>query len=143
VNYAVNNNVALDKALVWANQAVIQNTNFQTLSAKSNVQKALGNKVAADSAMDAALAVANEGQLNIYGYNLLSQKKYDEAIAVFILNTQKYPMSANSFDSLGEAYAIKGDKKNAITNFKKALSMNPPEAVKLNSEKYLKRLEAK
>jgi tetratricopeptide (TPR) repeat protein len=103
----------------------------------------LGNTVAADSAMYAALAVANEGQLNIYGYNLLNQKKYDEAISIFILNTQKYPKSANTFDSLGEAYAMKGDKKNAIINFKKALGMNPPEAVRSNSEKYLKRLEGR
>jgi tetratricopeptide (TPR) repeat protein len=142
-NYALNNNVSLDKALVWANQAVNQNANFQTLSVKSNVQKALGNAGGADSSMKAALAIANEGQLNAYGYNLLNQKKYDEAIDIFILVTQRFPRSANAFDSLGEGYAIKGDKKNAITNFKKALSMNPPEAVKANSEKYLKQLEAK
>jgi hypothetical protein len=43
---------------------------------------------------------------------------------------------------LGEAYATKGDKKNAITNFKKSLSMNPPANVKANSEKFLKQLGA-
>jgi len=42
----------------------------------------------------------------------------------------------------GEAYAAKGDKKNAIINFKKSLSMNPPPNVKANSEKYLKQLGA-
>jgi tetratricopeptide (TPR) repeat protein len=54
------------------------------------------------------------------------------------MNTKKYPKSANAFDSLGEAYATKGDKENAIKNFKKSLSLNPPANVKANSEKYLK-----
>lgn len=45
-------------------------------------------------------------------------------------------------DSLGEAYALKGDKKNAIKNFKKSLTLNPPQNVKDNSQKYLKQLGA-
>jgi cytochrome c-type biogenesis protein CcmH/NrfG len=58
------------------------------------------------------------------------------------MNTKKYPNSANTWDSLGEAYATKGDKPNAIKNFKKALSLNPPEGVKANSEKFLKQFGA-
>jgi predicted negative regulator of RcsB-dependent stress response len=73
---------------------------------------------------------------------LLNNKEYDKAIDIFILNTKRNPKSANTFDSLGEAYATKGDKKNAIANFKKSLSMNPPANVKANSEKFLKQLEA-
>jgi tetratricopeptide (TPR) repeat protein len=66
----------------------------------------------------------------------------DKAIEMFILNTKRYPKSANTFDSLGEAYTTKGDKKNAITSFKKSLSMDPPANVKANSEKFLKQLGA-
>jgi tetratricopeptide (TPR) repeat protein len=61
---------------------------------------------------------------------------------MFKLNTQRHPNSANAWDSLGEGCAMKGDKKNAIANFKKSLSMNPPANVKANSEKYLKQLGA-
>ena len=61
---------------------------------------------------------------------------------MFQLNTQRFPKSANTWDSLGEAYATKGDKKNAIINFKKSLTLNPPANVKANSEKYLKQLGA-
>jgi len=39
--------------------------------------------------------------------------------------TQRYPNSANAWDSLGEGYATKGDKKNAIINYEKALALNP------------------
>lgn len=92
--------------------------------------------------MDEALSMANEQELNAYGYQLLQQGDVDKAIETFTLNTKKFPKSANTWDSLGEAYFIKGDKKNAIKNFKKSLSMNPPANVKANSEKFLKQLGA-
>ena len=55
---------------------------------------------------------------------------------------KNHPESANAWDSLGEGYALAGDKQNAIANFKKSLSLNPPAATKANSEKYLKQLGA-
>jgi tetratricopeptide (TPR) repeat protein len=66
----------------------------------------------------------------------------DKAIEIFVLNTVKFPKSANAWDSLGEAYANKGDKKNAIASFKKSLSLNPAPNVKANSEKFLQQLGA-
>lgn len=92
--------------------------------------------------MTEAIAVATENELNTHGYTLLGQGDHDKAIAMFQLNTQRHPKSPNVWDSLGEAYATKGDKKNAIINFKKSLSLNPPANVKANSEKYLKQLGA-
>ena len=96
----------------------------------------------ADKIVADALALANENDLNNYGYTLLNQGENDKAIEILTLNTQRNPKSANAWDSLGEAYAIKGDKKNAIVNFKKSLSMNPSDGVKANSEKFLKQLGA-
>ncbi|NUM80078.1 serine hydrolase [bacterium] len=66
-----------------------------------------------------------EHVLNIKGYDLLSEKKYDEAIAVFIMNVFAYPESANAYDSLGEAYMNKGDKTLAIKNYEKSLELDP------------------
>ena len=87
-----------------------------------------------------AIAVANEVELNQYGYQLLAAGQTDKAIEMLALNAKRFPQSPNCFDSLGEAYVTKGDKKNAIANFKKSLSMNPPPNVKANSEKFLKEL---
>ena len=140
--YAVQNKVQLEKALAWANQAVAQNNSFGTLRVKSNVLKAMGDSVQADKIMKDGLAIATENELNQYGYQLLNQNSNDQAIAILSLATQRYPKSANAWDSLGEAYAIKGDKKNAIVNFKKSLSLNPNANTKANSEKYLKQLGA-
>jgi tetratricopeptide (TPR) repeat protein len=92
--------------------------------------------------MNDAMAIATEAELNTYGYQLLNAGQQDKAIDVFVLTTKRFPKSANAFDSLGEAYFTKGDQKNAIANFKKSLGMNPPENVKLNSEKFLKQMNA-
>ncbi len=141
-NYAVQNKVALDKALVWANQAVAQNNSFATLRVKSNILKQMGDSTQANAIMKDGLAIASENDLNQYGYQLLGQQNFDQAIAILTMATQRYPKSANAWDSLGEAFAIKGDKKNAVINFKKSLSLNPPAGTKANSEKYLKQLGA-
>jgi tetratricopeptide (TPR) repeat protein len=141
-NYALQNKTDYDQALKWIDQAIAQNNAFGTLSIKSNILKAQGKTAEADSMMSKATVIATENELNLYGYNLLNGGQQDKAIEIFILNTKKFPKSANTFDSLGEAYATKGDKKNAIASFKKSLSMNPPANVRANSEKFLKQLEA-
>jgi len=67
----------------------------------------------------------NEANLNAVGYNFLTAKKVDEAIAVFKLNVQLFPGSWNTYDSLGEAYAAAGNKDEAIKNYEKSIAMNP------------------
>jgi hypothetical protein len=141
-NYALQNKVNLEQGLKWADQAVGQNNSFNTLSLKSNILKEMDNTAESDKIMNDAMAIATENELNTYGYTLLGAGNNDKAIEVLILNTQRHPKSANTWDSLGEAYATKGDKKNAIINFKKSLSMNPPANVRANSEKFLHQLGA-
>jgi len=63
--------------------------------------------------------------MNAYGYQLLQQKKTDEAIEAFRKNVKDHPASWNVYDSLGEAYATKGEKKLARENYTKALNMAP------------------
>ncbi|HEV8366551.1 MAG TPA: alpha/beta hydrolase-fold protein [Pyrinomonadaceae bacterium] len=45
-----------------------------------------------------------EQLINQLGYQFLGNGKSEEAIAVFKLNIERYPMSANVYDSLAEAY---------------------------------------
>jgi hypothetical protein len=66
-----------------------------------------------------------ESQLNSFGYQLLQVGKVDLALAMLKLNAESYPESANVYDSLGEAYMIKGNKDDAITNYEKSLKLNP------------------
>lgn len=138
--YALQNKLNPEKALVWIDKAIGQNKSYTTLNTKAALLRQSGKTAEADKIQTDALAIATEAEINQYGYQLVNEKRYDEALKIMILNTERNPKSANAWDSLGEVYALKGDKANAITNFKKALSLNPPEAVKNNSEKYLKQL---
>jgi len=141
-NYAAANKINLEQAAKWSDQAINISRSFQTLQVKANIVRQAGKAEDADKLMKDAIALGSENELNAYGYNLMAQGQNDKAIEIFILNTTKFPASANAFDSLGEGYATKGDKSNAIKNFKKALALNPPAATKANSEKYLKQLGA-
>jgi TolA-binding protein len=140
--YALQNKTDLDRAMGWIDRAIAMNKNFQTLAVKSGLLRLQGKTADADQVMNGAVEIANENELNNYGYQMLNQGKQDKAIELLTLNTKRHPESANTWDSLGEAYALKGDKKNAITNFKKSLSLNPPANVRANSEKYLTQLGA-
>lgn len=141
-NYALQNKVNLSQAMTWIDRAIAQNRNFTTLTIKAGLLSEAGNTAEAEKLKKESLALATEAELNTYGYQLLGQSEYDKAIEILKLATDRFPKSANAWDSLGEAYALKGDKKNAVTNFKKSLAMNPPANVKANSEKYLKQFGA-
>jgi len=66
-----------------------------------------------------------EMELNRVGYQLLQMKKLAEAIEIFKLNVEMYPQSANTYDSLGEAYMTHNDKELSIANYKKSLELDP------------------
>jgi CubicO group peptidase (beta-lactamase class C family) len=66
-----------------------------------------------------------ESSINSLGYGLLSRKQTADAIRIFQLNVDLYPHSANTYDSLGEAYMAVGDKAQAAKNYEKSLSLNP------------------
>jgi len=66
-----------------------------------------------------------ESDINGLGYAFINAKKLDQAILVLKLNTEIYPDSFNTWDSLGEAYMDRGDKELAIQNYAKSLALNP------------------
>jgi tetratricopeptide (TPR) repeat protein len=141
-NYSLQNKANLEQGLVWIDKAIGQNKAFPTLVVKSGLLKESGRTADGDAVMAEALSLATETELNNRGYQLLNQSKHAEAIEIFKLTAERFPYSANAWDSLGEGYALSGDEKKAIASFKKSLKMNPPENVRVNSEKYLKQLGA-
>jgi tetratricopeptide (TPR) repeat protein len=118
------------------------NKNFNTLIAKAGLLQLQGKTTEYKKTQEEAIALGTNAELNAYGYQLLNAGSMDEAIYIFKVNTEKHSEDPNTWDSLGEAYFMKGDKENAIKSFQKSLSLNPPEAVKANSTKYLKKLGA-
>lgn len=66
----------------------------------------------------------DEGELNDFGYRLLNNKKFNEAISIFTMVVQTFPESSNGFDSLGEAYMKAGNKDEAIKFYKRSLELD-------------------
>ena len=80
-----------------------------------------------------------EAELNSWGYSLLGQKRIADALEIFRLNVYLFPRSANTYDSLGEAYAELGSTELAIKNYEQSLRLNPKNK---NAEQQLRELKA-
>ena len=83
-------------------------------------------------------AVLNETQVNAVGYWLVGRKRVEEAVEVFKMNVEDFPNSSNAYDSLGEAYMIKGDKELSIKHYQRSLELNPKNG---NAVEMLRRLQ--
>ncbi len=66
-----------------------------------------------------------EATINAMGYELLANGEVEAAIKVFDLNTQTFPLLANTWDSLAEAIMTKGDHETAIRYYRVSLRLDP------------------
>ena len=72
------------------------------------------------------LSEANiESGINTQGLKLIELKKFEDAIKVLTVNTQLFPNSWNTWDSLAEAYMQHGEEHIATGYFKKSIELNP------------------
>jgi len=66
-----------------------------------------------------------DAELIEWGYALLHAGQTAQAVEIFKLATLLYPSSWNAFDSLAEAYELRGDKPNAILHYQRSLQLDP------------------
>lgn len=64
-----------------------------------------------------------ETVINSFGYAALSQRKFEEALALFERNVQANPWSANAHDSLADGYAEAGRPLDASTASERAAAL--------------------
>lgn len=74
------------------------------------------------------VAKPEENAINLLAYGWLQSGRAMDALALFQWNTQIYPGSPNTFDSLGECQEILGKRQEAIESYTKAVQL----AVQLN-----------
>ena len=65
-----------------------------------------------------------ESDINVLGYRLLNDNQIESALAIFKLNTEEFPKSANTYDSYADALLAKGDSLQALENFKRCFEMD-------------------
>ena len=66
-----------------------------------------------------------EATINFFGYQALQQGQNDDAIALFKLNADTYPNSANCWDSYSDGLQAISDTTKAIECYKKVLEVLP------------------
>ncbi len=66
----------------------------------------------------------SERSLNNLGYAMLDEHPRD-AIVIFALNAEQFPLSGNVWDSLAEGYMAAGDRDRAVENYRKSLKLDP------------------
>lgn len=65
-----------------------------------------------------------EDYVNQWAYRLMAAGHPEQAIGLFMYNTEQWPKSWNAFDSLAEGYEHLGDTSRAITNYRRSLALN-------------------
>ncbi|MFN0173145.1 MAG: tetratricopeptide repeat protein [Saprospiraceae bacterium] len=82
-----------------------------------------------------------EDKFNQAGYNYLNRKQFEPAIQVFQLNTQLFPKSANTWDSLGEAHWKSGQMDKATECYNKAIELDPNGVTGENARNMLSKIK--
>ncbi|MBL7983893.1 MAG: DUF2911 domain-containing protein [Flavobacteriales bacterium] len=139
-HYAHEEKIAPEQAMKWVDISIARGANFENQTLKATLLEEGGKTAEAAALRKKMIDEATNAQLNTYAYTLMNQGKTAEAVKMFELNAKRHADDPNTHDSLGEGYMLAGNKQAAIKSFKKSLSMNPPEGVKANSIKCLKKL---
>ena len=67
----------------------------------------------------------SENGINSFGYDLMGDERFEDALVIFKLNTELYPDGWNTYDSLGECLLKMGKQEEGIAAYKKSLELNP------------------
>ncbi len=148
-NYAVSNNIALDKAEQWANAAVsgpfVGQENYSTLSAQANVLLARGKSNEAKEVMKKAIfhPTANVFQIHQTGRALIAQDKDELALQVFKWNAERFPDTWPINVGLARGYSANGNYSKATKHAEMALKKAPNQLNKDSLEAAIEKLKNK
>ncbi len=140
--YYLTSKINLDEALKDEDQSIQLEARFDNLMSKSKILEAMGRKDDATAARNQALELASAQQLYFYGRQLQSEKKQEEAFAVYRANAKKFPDYWTLHVGLARVYSGQGDFDNAVKEIQVALT-TAPDSNKSNLEHYVKRLQSK
>ena len=97
---------------------------FWTLVYRGDLTKATEYADAA-RARDPKVFLFPEADMNFAGYEQLQAGNAKAAVALFKMNVDAYPASANAQDSLGDGYVADGQPALALQAAQKCLTMDP------------------
>ena len=118
------------QSIVYSIKKNIAKSSYEQLTAFFDRAKL--NKAAYD------FSSGGESDINALGYVLLNENRLKDAIKIFRLNVREFPLSANVYDSLAEAYEDDGNRDLAIQNYRRSVELNSKNT---NAVEHLKKLD--
>lgn len=110
-------------APIYAPEAEVMDRLAPVYATRNPLRLARAYRAMGDYGLPAADIV--ESSINAIGYEYLENGEIDEAFWVFELNTETFPLSANTWDSLAEAAMSKGNHEAATRYYRRSLELNP------------------
>ena len=142
--YCFTKNINLEEALQWSKKAIDGTGGQKTYITLRNLATAyekLNRIPEADSTMNEALQIATANQYTAYGRQLITQKRVDKAMEVFMANQKRYGDVFGVNNGLMSGYAAKADFKNAIKFAERAMAQTPNETAKKQLEGQIGKLK--
>jgi tetratricopeptide (TPR) repeat protein len=142
--YCFNKNINLEEALQWSKRAVDgfggQKT-YITLRNLATAYEKLNRIAEADSVMNEALLIATANQYSAYGRQLITLKRADRALEIFLASQKRYGDLFGVNNGLMSGYAARGEFKNALKYAIKAMAQAPTDAAKKQLEGQIAKLK--
>ncbi len=130
--YCAQNKINLEEALTWADAAMSPTIDgvedFNGLSTKANVLRAMGRDADAVPIMDKAIKIPNTpvNAIHQYARGLLTAGQKEKAMEVFQYNAKIHPEDKFTTNvGLARGYTALADKKNAIKHWELAIKNIP------------------
>lgn len=144
--WCADNNTNFDEALNWINSATDPNlggrNSFNALSIKATLLNKAGKPDDGKKVMAEAISAANTMELHMYGRQLLSENKMQEAFEVFQKNFEKNKGAWPTNMGMMRIYSAMGNYKKALDHARAALPQAPDEQTKKFLETAIQNLEA-
>jgi len=141
-NYFLQNKIALDQALNYADRSIQVESRYDNLMTKANVLNALGRNDEAKPIVTQALAKADAFQMHTYARQLQGEGKQDEAFKIFQDNAKKNPSAWVVHVGLARMYCAEGKFPDASKEMAVAIS-GAPDGQKVPLQGLAKRLDNK
>ena len=126
-SWALQRNVDLEEALLWADTATSPNfggdRNFAGYATKAGILNKLGRNDEAAAVMKKAMPLGTMNDIHQYGRLLIGMKKPKEALEVFKMNYDKNPNQVTTMIGLVRGYSANGDYKTALDYANKAMAI--------------------
>ena len=112
----------LHSAPIYAPEAEVMDRLAAVYATKDPLRISTAFRAMGEYGLPAARIV--ESSINAMGYDHFESGRVESAIAVFRMNTDTFPESANAWDSLAEAMLARGDRDMALRYYRRSLELD-------------------